>query len=209
LEERSTSAIISPAMNETETQFSFPPPSSMNPQGANRELSTSHWPYMLAATTIASFLIAASRATDLPPAPGPVPVERLVIRYSSGTYQLLSRTPLLKVIPPSDALPATNRPLSGFWFEVRTPKDEVKYRRILPDPIKVYTEVPGPAPEPQPARAEAVPAETVFTLLIPQVPGSNNLVLVNSSFGAVGNAQTAQPPARIPLAERSKQGEGR
>jgi Mrp family chromosome partitioning ATPase len=94
--------------------------------------------------------------------------------------------------------------LSGFWFEVQTPKQEVKYRHIMPDPIKVYTEVPGPAPEPRPERSEAVRTEAVFTVLIPQVPGSNNLVLVSSSLGVAGNATAAQPLAHIPLAERSK-----
>ena len=204
LEEQSASAIISPAMNETETQFSFPPPSSMNPPGANRDLSTRRWPYVLAATAIASFLIAASRATDLPPAPGPVPAERLVIQYSSGTYRLLSRTPLLKVIPPSDALPATNRPLSGFWFEVQTPKQagQIPAYHARPDQGLYGSSRPC-------ARAPAGtlgnrPHRSVFTVLIPQVPGSNNLVLVSSSLGAAGNATAAQPLAHIPLAEQPK-----
>jgi hypothetical protein len=181
----------------------------MNRQDATGDQAIRHIPHLLAAAAAVLFMVAAIYATDLPPAPGPAPAERLVIRYSSGTYHLLSRTLLLKVIPPSDALPATNRPLSGFWIEVQTPKQEVKYRRIIPDPIKVYTEVPGPAPEPHPERSEAVPTEAVFTVLIPQVPGSNNLVLVSSSLGAAGNAPTAQPLARIPLAEQLKQGEER
>ena len=133
-----------------------------------------------------------------------MPAERLVIQYNSGSYQLLSRTSLLKVIPPSDALPATNRAVSGFWFEVQTPKEEVKYRHIMPDPIKVYTEVPGPGPEPQPERAEAVPTEAVFTVLIPQLPGSNNLVLVSSPPATAANAPAAQSLIRIPLPESPK-----
>jgi len=176
----------------------------MSPSATINHLSFSRWPHVLATIAIFTLPIAATRATDLPPAAGPVPAERLLIKYSSGSYQLLSRTPLIKVLPPSDALPATNHAVTGFWFEIQTPKEEVKYRRIMPDPIKVYTEVPGPASEPQPERAEAIPAEAVFTVLIPQVPGSNNLVLVGSSLGAAGNALAAQPLARIPLAERTK-----
>jgi hypothetical protein len=191
-------------MSESETQFSFPPSSAMKPIGSFSHLSVRRWPCLAAAIAIISILIHAGRATDLPPVTGPVPAERLVIKYSSGSYQLLSRTPLLKVLPPSDALPTTNRAVTGFWFEVQTPNQEVKYRRIMPDPIKVYTEVPGPVPEPLPERSEAIPAETVFTLLIPQVPGSNNLVLVSSSLGLAGNAPAAQPLARIPLAEWPK-----
>jgi len=200
------SATVFPPMSEAEKLFSLPRPASMNPPGARSNLSVRRWPLVLTAAAVAAFMIAASHATDLPPAAGPVPAERLVIQYRLGSYQLLSRTPLIKVLPPSDDLPATNRAVSGFWFEVQTPGEEVKYRRIMPDPIKVYTEVPGPAPEPRPERAEAVPAEVLFTLLIPQVPGSNNLVLVSSSPSATGNAQAAQAIVSIPLAERPKSG---
>ena len=176
----------------------------MNPPSTISHLSVRRLPFVLAATMFVLFIIAASRATDLPPAIGPVAAERLIIQYRSGSYQLLSRTPLLKVLPPSDALPTTNQAVTGFWIEIQTPRQEVKYRHIMPDPIKVYTEVPGPAPGPLPERSEAIPAETVFTLLIPQVPGSNNLVLVSSSLGLAGNAPAARPLARIPLAERPK-----
>jgi hypothetical protein len=162
------------------------------------------WPCVLAVVAVMSFLVAASWAADLLPGAGPVPAERLIIQYRSGSFQLLSRSPVTKVLPPSDELPATNRAVSGFWFEVQTPKGEVKYRRIMPDPVTVYTEVPGPGPEPRPERAEVVPAETVFTVLVPRVPGSNNVVLFSSPPGAAGKAQAAQKVARIPLAEQPK-----
>ena len=159
---------------------------------------------MLVVTAAGLFVIAGSLAVDLPPTKGPVPAERLLISYSSGGYQLLSRTPLTKVIPPSDTLPATNGALSGFWFEVQTPQADVKYRRILPDPTKVYTEVPGPGPDPQPERAEASRTEAVFSVLIPQLPGSNNLVLVSGSIGGTSDIQEAKRVARIPLAALPK-----
>ena len=165
------------------------------------------WPCVLAVVPVMSFLVAASWAADLLPGTGPVPAERLIIQYRSGSFELLSRSPVTKVLPPSDELPATNGAVSGFWFEVQTPKGELKYRRIMPDPITVYTEVPGPGQEPRPERAEVVPAEAVFTVLVPQVPGSNNLVLVSSPPGAAGKAQAAKTVARIPLAEQPKQGE--
>ena len=162
------------------------------------------WPCVLAVAALISFLVAASWAADMLPGARPVPAERLIIQYRSGSFQLLSRSPLTKVLPPSDGLPATNHTVSGFWFEVQTHKGEVKYRRIMPDPITVYTEVPGPGPDPRPERAEVVPAEAVFTVLVPKVPGSNNLVLVSSPPGAAGKARAAQTLARIPLAEQLK-----
>jgi hypothetical protein len=201
---RGVSLIIGPPMRKTAKRFSALYVVQMNRRGAISDQAIRHLPHLLAASAAVLFMVAAARATDLPPVAAPVSAERLVIQYKSGSYQLLSRTPLLKVLPPSDELPATNRAVSGFWFEVQTPKQKVIYRRIIPDPIKVYTEVPGPAPEPRPERAEAVRTEVVFTVLIPQVPGSNNLVLVSSPPGAAGNAPAAQPLARIPLAERPK-----
>jgi hypothetical protein len=172
-----------------------------------RQLSVRYltrWPCWPALVAVISLLVPASWAADLLPGTGPVAAERLIIQYRSGSFQLLSRSPVTKVLPPSDELPATKRAVSGFWFEVQTPKGEVKYRRIMPDPVTVYTEVPGPGPEPRPERAEVVPAETVFTVLVPQVPGSNNVVLFSSPPGAAGKAQAAQKVARIPLAEQPK-----
>lgn len=201
---RGVSLIIGPPMRKTAKRFSAPSVALINRRGAKSDQAIRHLPHLLAASAAVLFMVAAARATDLPPVTGPVSAERLVIQYKSGSYQLLSRTPLFKVLPPSDELPATNRAVSGFWFEVQTPKQKVIYRRIIPDPIKVYTEVPGPAPEPRPERAEAVRTEVVFSVLIPHVPGSNNLVLVSSPSGAAGNAPAAQPLARIPLAERPK-----
>jgi hypothetical protein len=63
----------------------------MNPPGAISDLSVRHWPYVLAATAIVSFIIAASRATDLPAGAGPAPAERLVIQYKSGRSLSLRR----------------------------------------------------------------------------------------------------------------------
>jgi len=136
---------------------------------------------------------------------GPVPAQRLIIQYRAGNFHLLSRIALLKVLPPSDDLPASNKSLSGFWFEVQSPDGAVRYRRIIADPITAYTEVPDPAQvPPQPERAEIVPAETVFTLLIPQVLGSNQLVLVSTPLGSADKSRAAQVLARIPLAEEAK-----
>jgi hypothetical protein len=95
--------------------------------------------------------------------------------------------------------------MSGFWFEVQTPKGEVKYRRIVANPIAVYTEVPDPAQGFEPSRQEALPAEVVFSLLIPKVAGSNNLALVSSPLGPQSKAMPAQRLTLIPLPEEAGQ----
>jgi hypothetical protein len=191
-------------MVSTNSQFTPVCATAMNRRGARGNLSLMRWTCVLASAALISCIIATSRAWELPPGTGPVPAERVIIQYRSGSFQLLSRSLLTKVLPPSDELPTTNRALSGFWFEVQTPEAEVKYRRIMIDPITLYTEVPDPARALQPERQEVVPAEAVFTLLIPHIPGSNNLVLFSSPLGRMGKSQAAQKIARIALPEQSK-----
>ncbi len=176
----------------------------VNRRGLESTPRARRWLYGLAAAAAVSIVIAATMASDSQPWTGPVPAERLVIQYQSGSFQLLSRSRLIKVLPPSDQLPATNGAVSGFWFEVQTPKAELKYRRIMANPIAVHTEVPDPTEGSQPTRREILPDEVVFTLLIPQEPGSNNLVLVGSPLGPEGKAKPAQTLARIPLPEQAK-----
>ena len=142
---------------------------------------------------------------DTPSGPSePVPVSRLTIQYRGGTFTLLSSTALTKVIPPSDQVPATPLPLSGFWFELQSPRGELLYRRIISDPTTTYTEVPNPETGSAPERVEVPTADAVFSVLIPDIAGTNQLVLFSSPPGPVGKSQPATVVARIPIVSRVK-----
>lgn len=134
----------------------------------------------------------------------PVPASRLTIQYRAGSFTLVSSASLLKVIPPSDQLPVTPLPVSGFWYELQSPQGEVVYRRIISDPITVYTEIPAPESSFVPERVEAPTAEAVLSILIPEIAGTNQLVLFSSPPGPVGKSQPATVVARIPVVSRAR-----
>lgn len=158
-------------------------------------------------TVIAAVLACAALvgwATELSGPAKPGPALRLTIQYRSGTFSLLSSSALHKVIPPSDSLPATSLPLSGFWYELQSPQGEVLYRRIIADPLTSYTEAGSAETGSIPQRAEVVPAEAVFSLLVPEAEGTNQLVLFSSPPGMAGKSQPATVVARIPIVSAAK-----
>jgi hypothetical protein len=121
----------------------------------------------------------------------PVAVDRVLIQFTPpGNFKLLSRTSLTKVLTPSDQLPAVQS--SGFWFELQSASGEVKYRRIIGNPVwpAGFT---GPAP-----------MERVFPLLIPSAARGDRLVLFSSPLTPEGQSQAARPIARFDLAEVPK-----
>lgn len=132
------------------------------------------------------------------------PVERVVLRFESGNFQLLARVPLTKVIPPSDDLPATDRPLSGFWYELQSSAAQVKYRRIVANPIRVHFEGSDLDASTKPKRIEGVPAEMVFSLVIPRASEGDQLVLFSSPLTPGGESQPAQVVARVPFTATAK-----
>jgi hypothetical protein len=133
-------------------------------------------------------------------------VQRLQLEYHSGAFRLISEARLNKVIPASDSLPVTSRALSGFWYELQSPKGEVLYRRILENPITLYTEVPTEKSGGAPSRAEVVPQQTVFSILVPEVPGTNQSVIFSSPPGRSARSEPASARARIPVPGLEKEG---
>lgn len=139
---------------------------------------------------LAGLAFAAIGVSSLPAGsigPGqPVPVTRVVIQFTPpGNFELQSQHPLTKVLTPSDPLP--EMPLSGFWFELQSAAGEVKYRRIIGNPV---------FPIGDPGRG---PLERVFPLLIPRPVTGDQLVLFSSPMTPEGQSQAAQPVARLDL----------
>lgn len=122
--------------------------------------------------------------------------ERLVIRFADGEFELLSRIPIEKLLPPSDELPETDRPLSGFRYELQTADGEVLYRRFMTNPVPLVFEGPEPdSQDPFPSRVEAIPEERVFTLLIPAPRDGERLVLYSSPLEVGAQAEPASEVA--------------
>ena len=108
-----------------------------------------------------------------------------------------------KVLPPSDELPADSSP-SGFWYELRSAKGRILYRRIIPDPCRVRFEGPSDrlvprgrtaAPDPR----EAIPGERTFLILVPRASPGDQLVLVESPHEPERRQEPAVEVARLML----------
>jgi hypothetical protein len=143
-----------------------------------------------------------------------VPAERLVIRFQQdglqgGSFEVIDRRRVTKVLPPSDELPHQGLPVSGFYYELQSDDGTIRYRRIIGNPIPYTVEV---ARKPVSASAEnlaqrpleweqVVPEQRIFTILIPQSNASDQLVLFSSPiYPSRGNslilAGDSSPAAR-------------
>jgi hypothetical protein len=100
---------------------------------------------------MATLLAAGTFAVAQEP-PGPGEAHRALVRFSEGTFELVSLTPLSTVLPPSDGLPGEVGAISGFWFEKQDAQGEVVYRRIIGDPVRVVFEGPAEDPGVEPER---------------------------------------------------------
>lgn len=159
-----------------------------------------------------------SASTDFRVIGGPQAVERLTIEFLAddvdrglSTFNLLSRTRVTMVLPPSDDLPSGRgaQELSGFWYELQLGDGSVKYRRIITNPIRVVFEGPDPDNGSMfPDRKEAIPSNRIFNLLIPAPTSGDVLVLFSSPLTLDGQAGPAEEIGRIILVDpipRSRQ----
>lgn len=104
--------------------------------------------------------------------------ERLVIKYSTAGFELISRTPVQKVLPPSMSLPksAGNAGVRGTWFEVQDETGATVYRRPMDSPQVLRVETlsdDGTTIE----HDEVAPNETVFSVLVPVSATTRSLVV--------------------------------
>jgi hypothetical protein len=128
---------------------------------------------------------------------------RLLVEYRGTRLTLRDRTRVEKAIPPSDAIRGFEGE-SGFWVELRSKNGELLYRRIIHNPIaydvEAYDEERGP-------RRHRVGAPAgVFSVLVPDLPEADSLVVVSSPLDPDKAAQPAEPLARIPVAGRKRGG---
>ena len=130
---------------------------------------------MLAGTSLIPVL-----AADQSPRARAQAAERLEIRYLNGAYEILSRRPLRVVLPPSMRLPGEKGELSGFWIEVRSPSDDLIYRRVMqhpvPTPVEWVEQTEGGLPG-RMRREVSHPDEKIFSVIVPEAPVGSVLVI--------------------------------
>ncbi len=130
---------------------------------------------------------------------GPQSVERLVIQYNQGSFELISRTPLRKTLPPSVTLPAPIGQVRGSWFEVQSTTGEMVYRRRFPAPNVIYTEWPTQDDPTQLRREEIEVSENVFTILVPKNDKAEALLIFGTPRGQDKRAAAAGEIGRLQL----------
>jgi hypothetical protein len=127
---------------------------------------------------------------------------RVWLRWLDGRFVVAALHELRAVVPPSDDLPATGAALSGFWIELRTAAGDVRYRRIVGDPVRLYVErqMSGAPGEPIVLdRDEMIPQSRLFTLLVPAAAPGDELVLFGSPLVAGFDEQPASEIGRLTL----------
>ena len=113
------------------------------------------------------------------PEGGPGPVRRLQIRWQQGEYRIVGDVRVDEMtIPAHDELPADRvaAELSGSWFEVRDGAEGVLYRQRFANPISGGDELFERSGSIR--RVDVEHTDTVFELLVPDVPDAQELVLV-------------------------------
>jgi hypothetical protein len=133
---------------------------------------------------------------------GPVAAERIDIAFERGSYAVVSRVPVTKVLPPSDDLPAGPGPFSGFWFELRAADGSLRYRRVIGDPVLIVAEAPIPVKGARPGSAAvtldrhtAVPDTCTFTVLVPAPQAGDELLLFGPPYAPDARGAMAAPSA--------------
>jgi hypothetical protein len=134
-----------------------------------------------------------------------VPALRLAIQYSDGGFTLLSQRSLRKALPPSDPLPQVDSETptapgnwSGFWYELVAADGSVLYRQIGENPILRVFEGPDPDdPSNRAVRHEAVPAQRVFSILVPDLAVDSRPGFVVFFSSPLRPGAQAEPAAEI------------
>jgi len=132
----------------------------------------------------------------------PIDAHRVWVRYIDGRFVTLALDEIRAVVPPSDALATGTTALSGFWVELRTAAGDLRYRRILGDPIRLFFEgrnLGAPAAPTTLDRDEAIPQSRLFTLLLPRAAASDELVLFASPLVGGFDEQPASEIGRLRL----------
>ena len=159
-------------------------------------------PLVVGGLVFAAGLLAFPRSIDsagadkqaVPPA-----AERLTVRYAQGSFELVSRTSLAKIVPPSVDLPDSVGQVRGCWFEVQSEAGKTVYRRRIAAPNVVYTESPTEDNPGRLSRAETVVPEKTISILIPKKDEGAFLVFYGPPAAPEKRTQASGEVGRIRL----------
>jgi hypothetical protein len=123
---------------------------------------------------------------------------RLLVEYDESGFKVRDRWEIETLAPPSHPLEVP-RATSGFWVELRDAKNNVVYRRVMPNPVQTDVEVFDPefGPHRQPTDAKS----GSFTVLIPDLPEAEQLAFVSSPSDPARRQNPARMVAAVPLRE--------
>lgn len=112
------------------------------------------------------------------PAP-PARSTRLVFGYEGETIKLLSSRTHEMVPPPSDSAESDKGEV-GFWIEIRDRGNSIRYRRVMPNPIRTSAEIRTNDPDRPLAWHKVSNPRGEFVVVIPEIEGAHELLFVNS-----------------------------
>lgn len=123
---------------------------------------------------------------------------RLIFSYEGETIKLLSSRTLEMTSPPSDS-PELGKGEVGFWLEIRDREDLLRYRRVMPNPVKTATEVRTGDPDRPLAWQKVSNPKGEFVVVVPEIEGAQELLFVNSQPEKRKGAKSARRIIRFKL----------
>ena len=122
---------------------------------------------------------------------------RLTFSFDGPQIQLTLRETVEMTLPPSMALTG-EPPRAAFWYELQDGERRPLYRRAQRHPLDSRVEVPTGNPERPLAYVDSGRAAGTFTLLIPQLPEAQSVVLYGWSAPPDDNERDGEPvPAEL------------
>ena len=132
----------------------------------------------------------------LPPTeqvPGEESAWRLTFSYEGADIRLVAQQRVAMIAPPDDS-DRTFAARAGTWVEVRDATGHGLYRQVLADPVRHGYEVHSPDPAEASRRVEPEAPSGVFQVVVPDLPGAQDVVLHRLDDSAV--AADATRPRR-------------
>jgi hypothetical protein len=121
---------------------------------------------------------------------------RLLVEYDESGFTIRESWELETLAPASHAREVP-RATSGFWVELRDGKNNVLYRRVMPDPVQTEVEVFDP--EMGVHRQEVDAPRGSFTVLVPDLPEAEQIAFVGSPRDPAKRQNAARQVAAMPL----------
>jgi len=134
-----------------------------------------------------------------PPTRPDTRVLRLTFEYEGSNVKLISSQRVQMIIPPTQALQG-HEEQTGFWVMVSDNAGTPVYRRVLHNPIQMDREVFSN--DPQHPSVHRVPVERpkgTFVVLVPDIPGAQNVQLFSPPLTPEGRGKPARELARFNL----------